>query len=145
MSQSVQKHAVTSSYPLAHLQIYLTYLRSCTDSMADDVAFRSCLVWLAAVVVFVGLYTQSFKKMLATYLFGIFAIGGVLLPDWDFFDRRVSQWCTPVSVDHDMDAGSHSAHFPTMPARFRIYPVRMVIYVVVYGFGLYKWWMYISN
>ncbi|KAA8528278.1 hypothetical protein F0562_035633 [Nyssa sinensis] len=107
--------------------------------MANDAVFRTSLVWLAAIMLLIGLYTRSFKKMLGTYLFGIFAIAGVLLPDWEFFDRDVSQWCSPLYVD---DISSHKS---TTPARFRFYPVRLVVYTTVYGFALYKWWMLISN
>ncbi|PIN21772.1 hypothetical protein CDL12_05520 [Handroanthus impetiginosus] len=67
--------------------------------MGNDAVLRTSLVWLAAIMVLVGLYTQSLKKMAATYLFGMFAVGGVVLPDWKFFDRPVSQWCTLVSDD----------------------------------------------
>ncbi|KAA8538088.1 hypothetical protein F0562_027696 [Nyssa sinensis] len=109
--------------------------------MANDAAFRSSMVWLAAIVLLIGLYTQSFKKMLGTYLFGILAIAGVLLPDWEFFDRDVSHWCSPLYVD---DMASLSAHKST-PTRFRFYPVRLVVYSAVYGFALYKWCIFISN
>lgn len=67
--------------------------------MGDDVALRRCLVWLAMVVIIVGFYTHSFKKMVVTYFMGLAGIGGVLLPDWDFFDRDFSEWTQPVSVD----------------------------------------------
>ena len=67
--------------------------------MADDALLRSSLIWLAAVIVLVGLYTHSFKKMMVTYLMGLFAIAGILLPHWDFFDRPFSQWLSPFSVD----------------------------------------------
>ncbi|CAK9137434.1 unnamed protein product [Ilex paraguariensis] len=113
-------------------------------AMGHDAVFRLSLVWLAAVVVLVGLYTQSFKKMVATYLFGMFAICGVLLPDWEFFDRGVSQWCSPLQVEK-MGSQSRSALRPTTPTRFRIYPIRMAVYTVVYGIALHKWWMFISN
>uniref|UniRef100_A0A5B7BBA4 Putative signal peptidase complex subunit 1 n=1 Tax=Davidia involucrata TaxID=16924 RepID=A0A5B7BBA4_DAVIN len=109
--------------------------------MANDATFRSSLVWLAATVVLIGLYTQSLKKMFGTYLFGMFAIAGVLLPDWDFFDRDVSQWFSPLYVD---DMPSHSSHRSTS-TRFRFYPVRLVVYTTVYVFALYKWWIFISN
>ncbi|PSS31636.1 Signal peptidase complex-like protein [Actinidia chinensis var. chinensis] len=109
-------------------------------AMPADPALRSSLLWLAAIVVVTGLYTQSLKKMGATYLVGILAIAGVLLPDWDFFDRPVSQWCSPISVDlHD------TPQTPKPPTRFKFYPVRLVIYTAVYGFAFYKWWMFISN
>lgn len=86
--------------------------------MANDTVFRSCLLLLAAVVVVVGLYTVSFKKMVATYLFGMFGIAGILLPDWDFFDRPVSQWTSPVIVE-SMD--SHGPHGTTQPAGYNLF------------------------
>lgn len=67
--------------------------------MAKDAVFRLALVWLATLLVLVGLCTHSFKKMLVTYVFGVFAIAGVLLPDWDFFDRDFSKWCSPVDMN----------------------------------------------
>ncbi|KAH7849445.1 hypothetical protein Vadar_018023 [Vaccinium darrowii] len=110
--------------------------------MPNDAAFRTAMVLLAAIVLVIGLYTHSVNKMLATYLLGMFGITGVLLPDWEFFDRPFSQWNSPVvSVDNHA-IGTNSA---TSPTRFRIYPVRLVVYTTVYGFGLYKWWMFISN
>lgn len=66
--------------------------------MANDAALRSALVWLAAVVVVVGIFTLSFKKMMATYVVGILGISGVLLPDWGYFDRDFSRWTTPVAA-----------------------------------------------
>lgn len=109
--------------------------------MGNDAALRSCLMWLAAVIIVVGLCTHSFKKMVVTYFMGIAAIAGVLLPDWDFFDRDISQWTKPVTVDeitldHLHRKGSQ---------RFRFYPMRTVIYTLVYGFGLYKWWTYVTQ
>ncbi|XP_052191257.1 signal peptidase complex-like protein DTM1 isoform X2 [Diospyros lotus] len=72
--------------------------------MPNDAVFRWCLVSLGATVVAVGLYTQSLKKMAATYLVGMLAIAGVFLPDWDFFDRDVSHWCSPISLHHSAAA-----------------------------------------
>ncbi|GMP45984.1 hypothetical protein CsSME_00014309 [Camellia sinensis var. sinensis] len=83
--------------------------------MANDAAFRSCLVWLAVIVAVVGLCTQSLRKMMATYLLGMFAVAGVLLPDWEFFDRHVSRWSSPVSF-HDMrQQQPHSASAQRVP------------------------------
>ncbi|XP_059637184.1 signal peptidase complex-like protein DTM1 [Cornus florida] len=112
--------------------------------MANDAALRSSLVWLALVLVLIGLYTQSWKKMLGTYLFGICGIAGVLLPDWEYFDRPVSQWCTPLSLSAQDIRMASLSHDHT-PSRFRFYPARLVIYTVIYGFALYKWWMFISS
>ncbi|XP_010676503.1 signal peptidase complex-like protein DTM1 [Beta vulgaris subsp. vulgaris] len=109
--------------------------------MGDDVALRRCLVWLAMVVIIVGFYTHSFKKMVVTYFMGLAGIGGVLLPDWDFFDRDFSEWTQPVSVDEI----KRSDVLRLGSTRFRFYPLRTVIYAVVYGFGLYKWWTYVRQ
>ncbi|KAF5807737.1 putative microsomal signal peptidase 12kDa subunit [Helianthus annuus] len=107
--------------------------------MADDAALRTSLVCLAAIMLIVGLYTYSFKKMMATYLFGMFAVAGILLPDWEFFDRPVSQWTSPLSVPHMLP------HSPPSPSRFRFYPIRTTIYTIIYGYAFYKWWAYISS
>ncbi|KAG1334610.1 putative signal peptidase complex-like protein DTM1 [Cocos nucifera] len=64
--------------------------------MGRDGALQSCLVALAAVVIVVGAWTFSFKKMMATYFLGLLGIAGILLPDWEFFDRDFSQWFTPL-------------------------------------------------
>ncbi|CAA3002351.1 signal peptidase complex DTM1 [Olea europaea subsp. europaea] len=111
--------------------------------MKDDAVFRSSTISLAAIIVLMGLYTQSLQKMVATYFFGMFVICGVLLPDWEFFNRSVSQWCTPVTIP---DMGSQATdQKPSFPTRFKIYPVRLVVYALVYGFAFYKWWKFISN
>ncbi|KAK6130740.1 hypothetical protein DH2020_035528 [Rehmannia glutinosa] len=110
--------------------------------MGNEAVFRTSLVSLAAIMVVTGLYTQSLKKMGATYLFGMLAIGGVVLPDWKFFDRPVSQWCTLVAGV----AGGPSQSAPpssSFMCRFKLYPVRLVIYTAFYGFGLYKWWKFV--
>lgn len=65
-------------------------------AMGRDELLRRSLVALAAVVVVTGLATASLRKAAATYGFGILAIAGVLLPDWEFFDRDFSQWLTPM-------------------------------------------------
>ncbi|KAG8369640.1 hypothetical protein BUALT_Bualt14G0034600 [Buddleja alternifolia] len=80
--------------------------------MGNDVVLQCSLVSLAAIMVLTGLYTQSLKKIGATYLFGMLAIGGVVLPDWKFFDRPVSQWCTLVTDDN-----YHGPSQPTPPRR----------------------------
>ncbi|KAG2646896.1 hypothetical protein PVAP13_2KG547100, partial [Panicum virgatum] len=64
--------------------------------MGRDELLRRSLVALAAAVVVTGLATASLRKAAATYGFGILAIAGVLLPDWEFFDRDFSQWLTPM-------------------------------------------------
>ncbi|KAL7127756.1 hypothetical protein ABFS83_14G272700 [Erythranthe nasuta] len=106
--------------------------------MGNDAVLRICLIWLAAIMVLTGMYTQSLKKTAATYLFGMLAIGGVVLPDWNFFDRPLSHWCTLVSAGNDDDNG------PTQ-SRMKLYPVRIVIYTAVYGFGFREWLNYIRS
>ncbi|KAL5705242.1 hypothetical protein ACHQM5_023572 [Ranunculus cassubicifolius] len=105
----------------------------------NDAVLRSSLVCLGAVVLLVGVYTYSFKKMFATYCFGILAIAGILLPDWDYFDRDFSQWVYPMSItDTDQTQKDRSK-------RFRMYPVRLILYSLVYSFGFYKWWMFVMK
>ncbi|KAK1405682.1 signal peptidase complex-like protein DTM1 [Heracleum sosnowskyi] len=107
--------------------------------MANDAVFRSSLIWLAVVIVGVGIYTQSLKKMMATYVFGMLALCGILLPDWDYFDRPISQWCSPITLNK-----SDSTTAPST-TRFKLYPIRLLIYTIIYIYGFYKWWMFISN
>lgn len=83
--------------------------------MINDYVFRSSVTWLAVITVFIGLYTLSLKKMFVTYFFGMFGICGVLLPDWEFFDRSISQWSTPVTVDTVRSL--RSAHAQNAPMR----------------------------
>ncbi|GMH00151.1 hypothetical protein Nepgr_001990 [Nepenthes gracilis] len=109
--------------------------------MANESALRSCLVWLAVVMAAVGVCTHSFMKVVVTYFVGMLGIAGVLLPDWDYFDRDVSSWCTSITVD---DIGPNDVQRPGSH-RFRFYPIRTVIYATIYGFGLYKWWSYITH
>lgn len=66
--------------------------------MENDAALRFCLLALAALMAVVGLCTFSFKKVMVTYVYGILGIAGLLLPDWEFFDRDFSQWFTPMTV-----------------------------------------------
>ena len=67
--------------------------------MANDAVLRSSLIWLAAIIVVVGINTQSFKKMMGTYLVGVLGIAGVLLPDWGYFSRDFSRWTSPVTAE----------------------------------------------
>ncbi|KAL4604134.1 signal peptidase complex-like protein DTM1 [Castanea sativa] len=110
--------------------------------MANDAALRSSLIWLAAVIVVVGISTRSFKKMMATYVVGGLGIAGVLLPDWCYFNRDFSRWTSPVTVE---ERASHTASTRSGSIRFKIYPIRMTVYTTVYGFALYKWWIFVSN
>ncbi|XP_055826413.1 signal peptidase complex-like protein DTM1 [Solanum dulcamara] len=99
--------------------------------------FQLSVACLAIVIVLIGLYTQSLNKMIVTYVIGMLGILGVFLPDWESFDQSVSQWCTPLKVDDFTVESCRSV-------RFRFYPVRMAIFMIVYGFGLYKWCIFIS-
>ncbi|OUZ99348.1 Microsomal signal peptidase 12kDa subunit [Macleaya cordata] len=69
--------------------------------MANDAILRSSLICLGVLVLVIGFYTYSFKKMFVTYVFGLFAIAGALLPDWEFFDRDFSQWTSPMPADNN--------------------------------------------
>ncbi|KAH7524393.1 signal peptidase complex-like protein DTM1 [Ziziphus jujuba] len=109
--------------------------------MANDVALRSALVWLAAVVVVVGICTFSFKKMIATYIVGILGISGLLLPDWGYFDRDFSRWTTPVESHERVSETAQRSAF----SRLMHHPLRVIVYSTVYGFALYKWWMFVSK
>ncbi|XP_042490395.1 signal peptidase complex-like protein DTM1 [Macadamia integrifolia] len=110
---------------------------------SSDAVLRFSLVCVGAIVLLIGIYTHSFKKMIVTYLFGLFAIAGVLLPDWDFFDRDLSQWSTPVPghINTPTTISPQTFWF----SRFRIYPLRLIVYTSLYGYGLYKWWMFVSS
>ncbi|XP_022152589.1 signal peptidase complex-like protein DTM1 [Momordica charantia] len=110
--------------------------------MAEDAALKSSLVFLAAVVVVVGIATHSFTNMAVTYLVGVFAIAGVLLPDWCFFDRDFSRWTSPVTAE---ERESDRISTGSQLRRFRIYPIRLIVYTIVYSFALYKWWKFISS
>ncbi|KAK6246051.1 hypothetical protein QUC31_000821 [Theobroma cacao] len=110
--------------------------------MANDVALRSAIVWLAVIIVLVGVRTLSLKKMMITYAFGMVGIAGILLPDWDFFDRDFSRWCYPVTAE---ERAALLARRSGLIKRCRIYPMRVIIYTTIYGFGLYKWWTFISS
>ncbi|CAK9325606.1 unnamed protein product [Citrullus colocynthis] len=110
--------------------------------MANDAALNFSLVFLAAAVVLVGITTYSFKKMAVTYFVGVFAIAGVLLPDWCFFDRDFSRWTSPVTEE---ERESYRISTGSRSRRFRIYPIRVVAYATVYSIALYKWWQYVAS
>jgi hypothetical protein len=67
--------------------------------MANDAVLRSSLICLAAVILVVGISTQSFKKMVATYVVGVLGIAGVILPDWAYFNRDFSRWTSPITTE----------------------------------------------
>ncbi|XP_004500625.1 signal peptidase complex-like protein DTM1 [Cicer arietinum] len=110
--------------------------------MANDATLRTSLLWLAAIILAIGICTHSFKKMMATYVLGLVGISGVLLPDWDYFNRHFSRWPYPVTVEERSAASlSHGSGF----LRFACSPVRVIAYSVVYGYGIYKWWEYVAS
>uniref|UniRef100_A0A0D3CGG4 Reverse transcriptase zinc-binding domain-containing protein n=1 Tax=Brassica oleracea var. oleracea TaxID=109376 RepID=A0A0D3CGG4_BRAOL len=67
--------------------------------MTNEAALRSSMVGLALVMVLVWLWTQSLKKTVITYAIGVSLIAGIVLPDWDFFDRSFSRWTYPVTAE----------------------------------------------
>ncbi|PKU81204.1 hypothetical protein MA16_Dca018238 [Dendrobium catenatum] len=112
--------------------------------MENDAALRVCLLALAALMAVVGLCTFSFKKVMVTYVYGILGIAGLLLPDWEFFDRDFSQWFTPMTVPPG-SAGNQTARVRSSLGRFKFYPLRVTMLATIYCFGLYKWWMFVST
>ncbi|VYS48004.1 unnamed protein product [Arabidopsis thaliana] len=78
--------------------------------MGNEAALRSSMVGLAVVMVVVWLWTQSLKKTVVTYAVGISLIGGILLPDWDFFDRSFSRWGYPVTAEERSAALARKSH-----------------------------------
>ncbi|KAK8971164.1 hypothetical protein KSP40_PGU020338 [Platanthera guangdongensis] len=112
--------------------------------MDNDAALRSCLVSLAAVMAAVGLCSFSLKKVLATYAYGILGIAGILLPDWEFFDRDFSQWFTPMTVPPG-PAVLYNNCMIFGGGRFKFYPMRVAMLAAIYSFGVYKWWMFVSS
>ncbi|XVF36713.1 hypothetical protein REPUB_Repub19eG0081700 [Reevesia pubescens] len=100
--------------------------------MANDAALRSAIVWVAVIIVCVGIFTLSLKKMIITYGFGMVGIAGILLPDWDHFDRDFSRWSYPVTVEERAALLSRRSGLK----RYRIYPMRVIIYTTIYGFGI---------
>ncbi|KAL4196176.1 hypothetical protein AMTRI_Chr04g182030 [Amborella trichopoda] len=102
--------------------------------------FELSVVCVGVVVCIVGLYTCfSLKKMVVTYATLLVLVAGVLLPDWTFFARDFSQWTTPMPLPRPIH------HAPPSSPGFKIYPMRLAIFGVVYGFTLYKLWMYIVH
>ncbi|CAL9082012.1 unnamed protein product [Musa textilis] len=108
--------------------------------MGREEALQKSLVVLAALMAVVGIWTFSLKKMLATYAFGILGIAGILLPDWEYFDRDFSQWFTPMPARRTPAADRAPGSW-----RFKLYPLRVAMITLIYSFGLYKWWMLVSS
>ncbi|KAK4259202.1 hypothetical protein QN277_005558 [Acacia crassicarpa] len=77
----------------------------------DDNALKTCLLWLAAIIVVVGFSTRYSHKMLVTYLLGVLGIVGDLLPDWDYFNRHFSRWPYPVTADERASLLPHGSPF----------------------------------
>ncbi|XP_010544001.1 PREDICTED: signal peptidase complex-like protein DTM1 [Tarenaya hassleriana] len=109
--------------------------------MGNEAALRSSMVSLAVLMALVWVWTQSLKKTLVTYLIGVCLIAGVLLPDWDFFDRPFSRWIYPVSAEERAAALAGKSG----PKRIRVYPLRIIVYCTVYGFAIRKWWTLVST
>ncbi|KAI9106853.1 hypothetical protein K1719_022381 [Acacia pycnantha] len=109
--------------------------------MAHDAALRTSLLCLAAVILLVGVFTHSPKKMIATYVVGALGIAALLLPDWDYFDRDFSRWPYPITADERSSLLSHGSAF----VRFASSPLRLIAYGAIYGYALYKWWDYVSK
>ncbi|XP_042440131.1 signal peptidase complex-like protein DTM1 [Zingiber officinale] len=105
--------------------------------MRRETALQTSLLSLAVLMAVLGMCTLSLKKMLGTYAFGIVGIGGILLPDWEFFDRDFSEWFKPMTV--------RRTHADSDNWRFNLYPLRVTMLTLIYSFGIYKWWMFISS
>ncbi|KAJ6818058.1 signal peptidase complex-like protein DTM1 isoform X1 [Iris pallida] len=104
--------------------------------MGSDGVLRVCLVSLGAAVLAVGIFTFSFRKAMATYVFGLVGIAGILLPDWEFFDRDFSHWFSPMPLHPP----TSSDRVPSIGS-FKLYPLRVALITTIYSFGLYKWWL----
>ncbi|XP_054789192.1 signal peptidase complex-like protein DTM1 [Prosopis cineraria] len=111
--------------------------------MATDAALKTCLLWLAAVIAVVGLSTHSALKMLLTYILGVLGIAGVLLPDWDYFNRHFSRWPHPVTARERAALLPHPHASPFL--RFASSPLRVTAYAAIYGYAIYRWWGYVSD
>ncbi|KAJ7959005.1 Signal peptidase complex-like protein DTM1 [Quillaja saponaria] len=79
--------------------------------------------------------------MMVTYLFGVLGIAGILLPDWGYFNRDFSRWTFPVTAEERTSDIAQGSGF----RRFRQSPLRLVAYATIYGFAMYKWWVYVST
>ncbi|XP_015934774.1 signal peptidase complex-like protein DTM1 [Arachis duranensis] len=108
--------------------------------MANDGPLKTSLLFLATLMLIVVLSTHSFNKMLVTYIVGILGIAGLLLPDWDYFNRDFSRWPYPVTSEERTSLAQLSGF-----QRFAYSPMRVIAYSLVYGYAMYKWWEYISN
>ncbi|OIW14538.1 hypothetical protein TanjilG_12937 [Lupinus angustifolius] len=106
-----------------------------------DAALKTSLLWLAALILVVGLCTHSMKKMMVTYVMGVVGISAVLLPDWDYFNRDFSRWGYPITAE---ERASHLAQGSGL-LRFAYSPLRVISYCLIYGYAMYKWWKYVTS
>ncbi|KAG6475189.1 signal peptidase complex-like protein DTM1 [Zingiber officinale] len=102
--------------------------------MRHEAGLRTSLLALAVLMIAVGIWTSSLKKMLPTYAFGISVI---LLSDWEFFDRDFFKWFTPIPAHRAPGANWAADNF-----RLKFFPLRLALITLMYGFGLYKWWKF---
>lgn len=92
----------------------------------SDAALRISLIWLAAIMVVVGIWTQSLKKVMVTYVVGMLGIAGLFLPDWDFFDRDYSRWCYPIT-EEEKTALAQRSGFRLVLLQFFIYFILVIL------------------
>ncbi|KAL2339916.1 hypothetical protein Fmac_007856 [Flemingia macrophylla] len=110
--------------------------------MANDAALRNSLLWLAVVILAVGICTNSLKKMMVTYAVGIIGISALILPDWDHFNRDFSRWPYPVTAQERANS-MHAQRSGFL--RFANSPLRVIVYSAVYGYAMHRWWEYVSS
>ncbi|KAL2339913.1 hypothetical protein Fmac_007853 [Flemingia macrophylla] len=95
--------------------------------MANDAALRNSLIWLAVVLLVVGICTNSLKKMMVTYAVGIIGIAALLLPDWDYFNRDFSRWPYPVTAQERANSiHAHRSGFLRCP----LFPLQSYVYIL---------------
>lgn len=108
------------------------------------------LIVSALIAGVVGYYTWSFKRMIVTYGVGVFFALLVAVPDWEFFKRHPWEWCIPMASD-PQSAMAQKARFeilnnsPKYAQRFKFYPLRMIMFIISYGFIFYSTWKYITS
>ena len=106
--------------------------------MANDAVLRSSLIWLAAIIVVVGINTQSFKKMMGTYLVGVLGIAGVLLPDWGYFSRDFSRWTSPVTAEERASQIAKGSESKRLVSSF-LYVTSHYNFFLFFFFGIKVW------
>lgn len=108
------------------------------------------LIVSALIAGVVGYYSWSFKRMIITYGVGVFFALLVAVPDWEFFKRHPTEWRFPMASD-PQSAMAQNARFeilnnsPKYPQRFEFYPLRMIVFIISYGFIFYGTWKYITS